>query len=137
MQVGYIPGVWDLLHVGHITILKRARGFCDKLIVGVPSDNIVMEDKHKPPAIILAHRTEMLRELRCVDEVVPYYKLEFITHLKIIRPQFLFVGETWGCLRRHKEAVEWCGGHGCKIITFPYSHMESTSDIKHRIKENV
>ena len=96
MQLGYIPGVWDLLHVGHVAILRRAKGFCERLVVGVPADDVVIEDKNKPPAITLEHRVELLQELRCVDVVLPYYKLEFLNPLNFSSTAIFICGGNVG-----------------------------------------
>ena len=133
MQIGYIPGIWDLLHIGHVHILQRCRSLCDRLIVGVPSDEVVMQDKGELPTICLDHRIKMLEALECVSSALPYYNLEFITHLEMIRPDTLFVGETWGKDQRHSEAEIWTGDNNCRVIKLPYTVETSTTDIKAKV----
>lgn len=134
MQVVYIPGVWDLLHVGHVTILERAKAFGDTLIVGVPSDDVVTQDKGQPPTITLDHRIRMLNALRCVDVAIPYYKLEFMTHLRMLRPDVFIAGETWGTDVRHRDAEAWLRENQKRFVQLPYSSVESSTSIKLRIK---
>lgn len=131
--IGYIPGVWDLLHVGHVTILRRARSLCDRLVVGVPTDEVVLEDKGRLPAIPLADRVMMLEALRCVDLALPYHHLEFLSHLSTLKPDILFVGSTWGNEKRHLDALAWCHAQGCQVIMLPYTDGVSTTQIKERI----
>ncbi len=133
MILVYIPGVFDLLHIGHVSILERARSLGDKLIVGVPSDDVVVEDKGKLPIIKLQHRLRMLSSLRCVDVAVPYPKLEFITHLCMFKPDILAVGDTWGCWQRHLDAERWVEEHGKRMVRLPYSKEISTTEIIDRI----
>lgn len=133
MVVVYIPGVFDLLHVGHVTTLRRAACFGDKLVVGVPSDEVVIEDKGDLPIIPLIDRLEMLQSLKFVDSAIPYYELEFITHLDMIRPDILTVGSTWGCDRRHLDAEKWVKDNHRRFIKLPYCEYESTTDIKRRV----
>lgn len=133
--VVYIPGVWDLLHVGHLHILGQARDLGDRLVVGVPSDAVVEEDKGSPPVITLQDRVRMLQALRCVTLVIPYHKLEFLTHLEWVRPQVLVVGEQWGTLQRHKDAEEWMANHGGRVVMVSRYPNESTTDIKRRVVE--
>lgn len=131
--IGYIPGVWDLLHVGHLTILENARGRCQVLIAGVPSDEVVREDKGKPPIITLSGRVRMLNALTCVSEAIPYYHLSFLNHLNTFNPNILFIGETWGSAQRHREAESWIQNHDRELIQLPYYRQESTTLIKARI----
>lgn len=134
--VGYIPGVWDLLHIGHLIVLENARGKCRTLIVGVPSDEIVKEDKGELPIISLNDRLRMLNALVCVEEAVPYYYLSFLDHLNAFDPDVLFVGETWGSAQRHQKAESWVRNHGKQLIQLPYYRRESTTLIKSRIIED-
>lgn len=133
MQIVYAPGCFDLLHTGHVTFLERAKGLGDRLIVGVPSDDVVKEDKGKPPIICLEQRVGMLRALKCVDVVVPYYALEFLTHIYHFKPSIFVVGSQWGNLRRHKDAEEALRTLRIRIIKMPYTDSISTTIIKERI----
>lgn len=132
----YIPGVWDLLHVGHVTILESAKRLGGLLIVGVPTDEVVVLDKGKPPIIKDIDRAKMLQALRCTDLVAIYDRLEFITHLELFKPQIFVCGETWGSDQRHIMAEQWCMKNQCSMIQLPYYKNESTTKIKGRIHEN-
>ena len=134
MILVYIPGVWDLLHVGHVRILKAARKLGDRLVVGVPSDDVVELDKGAQPVITLEDRLTMLRALACVSVAIPYYRLEFLTHLHRVRPDILVVGEEWGHETRHTGAVEWCHDSGCRIVRLPRHQGCSTTQIKERCR---
>jgi cytidyltransferase-like protein len=134
MIVVYIPGVWDLLHVGHITVLERAAALGDVLVVGVPTDSVVLQDKGSLPIIPLDDRILMLKSLWCVDVAVPYYRLDFLTHLSTIRPDILAVGETWGNERRHQTAEAWIETHGRRFVKLPYTLGESATAIKERCR---
>lgn len=133
MQVVYIPGVWDMLHVGHLTILERAKAFGDVLIVGVPSAEVIIQDKGRPPIIALDHRLRMLNALRCVDAALPYYQLEFLTHLRMLQPDVFIAGETWGHDQRHLDAEAWLRENHKRFVQLPYTQDESSTAIKQRI----
>jgi glycerol-3-phosphate cytidylyltransferase len=133
VTIGYFPGVWDLLHVGHLTALQSAKSLCDRLFVGVPSDEVVVADKGRPPVIPADDRERMLRSLKVVDVTLQYQKLDFIQHLKLVDPDVLFVGETWGADDRHLRAEEWVRERGKQLICLPYYQGESTTKIKARI----
>ncbi len=130
----YAPGVWDLLHVGHLEFLEAAWRRGDRLVVGVPSDDVVMLDKGEPPVISLHDRIRLLEALWCVDTVAPYYALEFLTHLKLYRPGVLAVGEFWGREQRHLEAEAWARTNGCQVVRIPYYPHESTTRIRQRVQ---
>ena len=133
-QLVYMPGVWDLLHIGHLNILQKAKALGDVLIVGVASDKIVCEDKGKNPIISETDRVQMLQSLSCVDVALIYNRLEFITHLNVINPTILAVGSTWGKQYRHTQAETWIKTHNCRLVKLPYTERESTTLIRERIK---
>ncbi len=70
-KVGYTTGTFDLFHIGHLNIIKRAKEQCDYLIVGVSTDEVVMSYKHHYPVIPFEQRIEIVAALKYVDEVVP------------------------------------------------------------------
>lgn len=137
MFVVYIPGVWDLLHVGHLRVLQNAKNLGNKLFVGVASDQAVKEDKGSFPTISDTDRTEMLNALSCVDHALIYPKLEFLTHLEILNPDILAVGETWGNETRHLEAKDWIDRRGKVFYKLPYTKDISTTLIKRKIVQGA
>ena len=132
--LGYIPGVWDLLHAGHVETLERAANLCDRLIVGVAGDDAVTLDKGEGPAIQDVYRANMVGSLWMVDTAVVYPDLDFIHHLSMFRPDVMFVGMYWGVDQRHIEAEAWCRINSCRMIRLPYSKLETSTDIKLRIR---
>jgi len=124
-----------VFHVGHLTILERARALGDKLVVGVPSDEVVLQDKEKFPLTPLVSRCRVLNALQCVDVVIPYYKLEFLSHLKLIRPDVLVVGEDWGNKRRHRDAEQWMRSSNGRIVSFPRYQGISSTEIAKRLRD--
>lgn len=134
MQIVYMPGVWDLLHVGHIRALTRAKSLGDILVVGVPSDGVVLEDKNRLPIIPMIQRIEMIKALRIVDTAMPYFKLEFLSHLRYFNPAVLAVGQTWGLDVRHLDAELWVERHKRELVKIPYTRTISTTEIRRRIR---
>ena len=136
---GFVRGVtfgcWDLLHAGHVRLLKRARDCCDYLIVGIPSDEVVEQDKGSKPIIDLLNRRDVLAALQYVNEIRTYRELEFMTTLKHTRPDILFIGEFWGNDKRHVEALKWMLDRNKEVIKLPYTSGISTSDIIQKIKD--
>lgn len=70
-QIGYVPGVFDLFHVGHLNLIRRSKQRCEHLIVGVLTDELVEHFKHKRPHIPYEQRAAIVAAVREVDEVVP------------------------------------------------------------------
>ena len=76
MIIGYTTGVFDMFHVGHLNLLRRARENCDKLIVGVSTDEVVREYKHHDPIVPFNERVEIVKAIRYADEVVPQTSMD-------------------------------------------------------------
>lgn len=76
MIIGYTTGVYDLFHIGHLNLLKNARGMCDRLIVGVTVDELVSY-KGKSAMIPFEDRIEIVRSIKYVDAAVPQIKHQF------------------------------------------------------------
>ena len=94
MVIGYTCGVYDLFHIGHLNLLKNAKGLCDKLIVGVTVDDLV-EYKGKRAMIPFEDRIEIVRSIKYVDAAVPQYNMDKLTMCKKLGASVLFVGDDW------------------------------------------
>ncbi|MFD2167941.1 adenylyltransferase/cytidyltransferase family protein [Thalassotalea euphylliae] len=126
-KIGYTTGVFDMFHIGHLNVLKRAKLECDYLIVGVTSDELSMKAKNKQPIIPFAERMEIVEAIKFVDEVVPqtsYDKMEAWNNLKFDR---MFVGDDWKGTEKWNKIEEEFGKVGVEILYFPYTtHTSST-----------
>jgi glycerol-3-phosphate cytidylyltransferase len=129
-KIGYTTGVFDLFHIGHLNILKRARLECDYLIVGITTDELAFSVKKKNPVIPFQERMEIIEAIKFVDEVVPqttYDKFEAWNNLKFDR---MFVGDDW------KGTDEWIkiekifSKKNVEIIYFPYTTHTSSSKLR-------
>ena len=94
MLIGYTAGVFDLFHIGHLNLLKNAKGMCDKLVVGVTTDELVGY-KGKHSVIPFEDRIEIIRNISFVDAVVPQYDMDKLTMCKKLGASILFVGDDW------------------------------------------
>ena len=94
MVIGYTTGVYDLFHVGHLNLLKNAKGMCDKLVVGVTVDELV-QYKGKQSMIPFEDRIEIVRSIKYVDAAVPQYDMDKLTACKKLGATILFVGDDW------------------------------------------
>lgn len=126
-KIGYTTGVFDLFHIGHLNILKRARLECDHLIVGVTTDELSESAKNKKPFIPFQERMDLVEAVKYVDEVVPqtsYDKMEAWNNLKFDR---MFVGDDWKGSEQWNAIEDEFAKVGVEIIYFPYTtHTSST-----------
>lgn len=128
MIIGYTTGVYDLFHVGHLNLLKNAKGMCDKLIVGVTVDELVAY-KGKQSMIPFEDRIELVRSCKYVDAAVPQYDMDKLTACKKLGAQILFVGDDWYGTDKWKQYDRDFAEAGIKIIYFPYTKGISSTRI--------
>ena len=133
-MIVYTLGTFDLLHVGHLALLEYCKSLGDTLAVGVASDRVVNSYKPNVPVIPLQERMEMLKALRCVDIVRPYYALEYISGCKALCADIFVVGEDWG-IKPHNVAVEsYLRSAGKQINQVRYNPRTSSSQIKRKVR---
>lgn len=134
MVIGYTCGVYDLFHIGHLNLLKNAKGLCDKLIVGVSVDKLV-EYKHKQPVIPFSERIEIVRSIKYVDAAIPQEELDKYEMWKKLHFDILFVGDDWFNAPRWQEMEEKFKQVGVKIIYFPYTKGTSSTILNETLKK--
>ena len=138
-KIGYTTGVFDLFHIGHLNILKRARLECDYLIVGITTDELAMSVKGEKPFIPFEERMEIVESIKFVDEVVPqtnYNKIEACNKLKFDR---MFVGDDWKGTKEWIQIEKDFGKYNVEIIYFSYTtHTSSTilRDVLKKVRKN-
>ncbi len=95
MIIGYTTGVFDMFHIGHLNILRRAKEQCDYLIVGVSTDELVEKDKHKTPIIKYKERCAIVEAIKYVDRVVPQPDKDKLAAWERYHFNKMFVGSDW------------------------------------------
>jgi glycerol-3-phosphate cytidylyltransferase len=128
----YTVGTFDLLHVGHLALLEYCYTLGD-VAVGVASDDVVNSYKPNVPIILLAQRMEMLKALRCVSIVRPYYSLEYVSACKELNPDIFIVGEDWGTGKHNIDVETYLKSKGKKIIKVSYNPLISSTKIKQTV----
>ena len=128
MVIGYTTGVYDLFHIGHLNLLKNAKGMCDKLIVGVTVDELVTY-KGKQAMIPFEDRIEIVRSIKYVDAAVPQYDMDKLAACKKLGATFLFVGDDWYGTEKWREYEKQFEAEGIKIVYFPYTKGVSSTKI--------
>ena len=127
-KIGLLMGVFDLFHIGHLNLLKNAKGMCDKLIVGVTVDELVAY-KGKHAMIPFEDRIEIVRSIKYVDAAVPQYDMDKLTACKKLGATFLFVGDDWYATEKWQEYEKQFAAEGIKIVYFPYTKGVSSTKI--------
>ena len=133
MIVGYTTGVFDLFHVGHLNIIKKAKSNCDYLIVGVSTDELVESYKGRKPIISFAERVSILEELKCVDKVVPQLSLDKKDAFYKYNFNITFHGDDWKGSSKYNEIEVFFKSVGVKVVYFPYTDNISTTLIKQKV----
>lgn len=124
-KVGYTTGVFDLFHIGHLNIIRRAKEQCEYLIVGVSTDELVKEYKNKYPIIPFEERKEIIESLKYVDEVVPQTTMDKYAAWENLHYEALFHGDDWKNSDMYNKYLEEFEGTGVEFVFLP--HTEGTS----------
>ena len=130
MVIGYTTGVFDLFHIGHLNILKQAKSMCDRLIVGVTTDEYVKKYKNNTASISYADRVERVKSIKYVDSVIPqenHNKFEAWEKLKF---DLIFVGDDWYKTKKWNEIERKFQKVNVKVIYFPRTPIISSTKIK-------
>ena len=134
MVIGYTTGVYDLFHVGHLNMIRNAKSLCDKLIVGVSSDEVV-KYKHKKAVIPFKERIKIVRSIKYVDVAIPQNDRNKILAWKKIKYNILFVGDDWYGEKKWKEFEKTLKKKGVKIVYFPYTKGTSSTLLNNTLKK--
>jgi len=135
MIIGYTTGVYDMFHIGHLNILKRAKEQCDFLIVGVSTDELVQTDKNKTPIIPFADRCKIVEAIKYVDRVVPQINKNKKEAWGKYRFNKMFVGSDWqGTSQWNKYETEFAP-LGVKIVYLPHTDGISSSLLREILKK--
>ncbi|HET9657903.1 MAG TPA: adenylyltransferase/cytidyltransferase family protein [Kineosporiaceae bacterium] len=125
--VGYVPGAWDMFHIGHLNLLRRAREHCDHLVVGVALDEMMRSTKGKHPMVPFEERLEIVRHLSCVDEAVPDISGDKLVAWHRLHFDVLFKGDDWKGTPKGDRLEASLASVGVRVCYFPYTgHTSST-----------
>ncbi len=125
--VGYTTGVYDLFHIGHLNLLKRAKSECDYLIVGVTSDELSLSRKGKTPIIPLIERLEIVKNISFVNKVVIQDDMDKLKAWETHKFDKMFVGSDWKGTDKWNQIDKDFAKLGVKIVYFPYTDSTSST----------
>ena len=125
--VGYVPGAFDMFHVGHLNIIRNARAHCDHLIAGVVTDDVLFAAKGKHPVVPHEERMEIVGHIQGVDEVVTDISSDKVVMWELLRFDVLFKGDDWKGTPKGDRLEASLGAVGVDVVYFPYTvHTSST-----------
>ena len=134
MILGYTTGVLDVCHIGHINLLRNAKSLCDKLIVGVSTDDVVAY-KNKKPVIPFEERIEIIRSIKFVDTAIPQFNIDKLQAYHKIKYNILFVGDDWFDNQNWQMLEKELAKNKVKIIYFPYTKNTSSTLINETLNK--
>lgn len=133
--IGYTTGVYDMFHIGHLNVIRRAKEQCDYLIVGVSTDELVQKEKNKTPVIPYEERAQIVSAIRYVDQVVPQIDKNKMGAWEKYHFDKMFVGSDW------EGTPQWLGFEkqfaplGVEIVYLPHTDGISSTDLTKVIKK--
>ena len=133
-KVGYTTGVYDMFHIGHLNLLKRAKEKCEYLIVGVSTDEVVREYKNKTPIIPFSERMAIVEAIRYVDKVVPQETMDKIDAWEKLHFDVVFHGDDWKGSDMYNEIEKKLNEVGCDMCFLPHTSGVSSTDILKQIE---
>ncbi len=138
-KIGYTTGVYDMFHIGHLNILKNAKEQCEYLIVGVSTDELVLDYKGKIPIIPYEERCVIVEAIKYVDKVVPQFTMDKLEAWKNLHFDVMFHGSDWKGSSMYNKFIKEFSEVGVDIVFLPHTQGVSStllSDILYKMKED-
>jgi glycerol-3-phosphate cytidylyltransferase len=133
VKTGYLSGTFDLFHIGHLNLLRRAKACCDYLVVGVHKDG---SHKGTNAFIPFEERIEIVKSIQYVDKVIAA-PLEDVDAYTDIKYDYLFVGSDYEGSERFNRYEAYFQDKAVEIVYFPYTQGTSSTQLRNRIVEDT
>lgn len=135
MVIGYTTGVYDMFHISHLNVIRRAKEQSDYLIVGVSTDELVQHDKNKKPVIPYEERAAIVEALKYVDRVVPQPDKNKVGAWEKYHFNKMFVGDDWKGTETWDRIEEQFKPLGVEIVYLPHTDGISSTKLTGVIKK--
>lgn len=132
-KIGYTSGVYDMFHIGHLNILKKAKEQCEYLIVGVTTDTLCLQRKNKTPIICEADRVSIVEAIRYVDKVILQESMDKLSVVKKYHIDAVFVGSDWKGSSAWNQYEKDFAKEGCKVEYLNHTDGISSSILRERM----
>ena len=133
-KIGYTTGVFDLFHIGHLNILKKAKEQCEYLIVGVSTDELVESYKNKTPVIPFEQRISIVEAIKYVDRVIPQTSMDKIEAWKRLGFDAIFHGDDWKGSKLYNDIEERLKEKGVDMVFLKHTDGVSSTIISEKVK---
>ena len=129
-KVGYTQGVYDMFHIGHLNLLNNARELCEHLIVGVNSDELVKQYKHKLPVIPEEERRLIVANIKAVDACEIVDTLDKVENYKRFHYDAVFIGDDWKGNARWMQTEKDLAPYGVDVIYRPHTQGVCSTELR-------
>lgn len=136
-KIGYTQGVYDMFHIGHLNLLNHAKTFCDHLIVGINSDDLVRSYKNKSPIINEKDRATIVSNIKAVDHCVIVHTLDKTEILKEINFDAVFIGDDWKNSSRWIETQAKLSKYNVDVVFLPHTPDISSTILRSHHSEAI
>ena len=128
--VGYVPGVYDLFHIGHLNALRQARDLCDVLVAGVVSDEVCEQVKGVRPFVPLEERLAIVDAIGIVDATYAELTTDKLDAWREVGFHRIFKGDDWRDTPRGVELESRVATIGVEVVYFPYTMHTSSTQLR-------
>lgn len=132
-KIGYTSGVFDMFHIGHLNILKKAKEQCDFLIVGVTTDELCKKRKNKCPIICENDRLEIVSAIKYVDKAIFQSNMNKSEVVKQFGVSAVFVGSDWKFSNAWNNYEKEFAELGCDVVYIPYTDGISSTVLREKL----
>lgn len=132
-KIGYTTGVYDMFHIGHLNILRRAKEQCDFLIVGVTTDELCYKRKNKYPIICQEDRIAIVEAIRYVDKVVEQEDMDKVMAVKNLGADAVFVGSDWKGTDAWNKYEKEFASVGCSVVYLDHTDGISSTILRDKL----
>ena len=134
-KIGYTTGVFDMFHIGHLNILRRAKEQCEFLIVGVTTDELCLKRKNKLPIICENDRVEIVESIKYVDKVVLQSDMDKIKPVIENKIDAVFVGSDWKGTEAWTRYEKEFASVGCSVVYLDHTDGISSTILRERLNK--
>lgn len=131
-KIGYTTGVFDMFHIGHLNIIRRAKEQCDYLIVGVSTDELCQSYKNKKPVICFEDRVQIIEALKYVDKVVPQVSLDKVEAWEKLKFDAVFHGNDWKNSNLYNDIEKKLSAVGVDMVFLPHTSGISSTQLREK-----
>lgn len=131
-KIGYTTGVFDMFHIGHLNILRRAKEQCERLIVGVSTDAVVESYKHHCPVIPFEDRMAIVKAICYVDDVVAQESMDKFKAWETLKFDVMFHGSEWEGSDLYNGYVEKFSTVGVDVVFLPHTDGISSTMLREK-----